>query len=142
MRSSLTAVLAVAVLSSVASAQRAVNTGSGVTSHAWEFGIDAASVTGVLEKPKSLAVSIGGQPLIGVAYFFSNAMAVEPRFSWFSQATENAVGFSQYSVDIGMLIGLSSMDPDQKPMYVRPSVMLQGGSGGQRSFTTLSGAFG
>ena len=136
------AVLAILALAPAASAQRAVNTGKGTTTNAFEFGVDVGSVTLGLEKPKSLAVSLDGQAGLRFAWFFTNAMAFEPRARWYSIAQESSVGYSTYMMDFGLLYGLGSMDPGEKPWYVRPAVAISGGSGGQRSYTTLSGAFG
>lgn len=137
------AVPALLALASAASAQRTVNTGGPQASQrAFEVGVDVASLAVGLEKPKYLNLSLGGQPLVRLAWFMSNNMAFEPRFSWFSSARENAVGFTSYTVDFGVLYGLSTMAPTDKPWYVRPGVMISGGSGGSRSYTTLSGAFG
>jgi len=137
------AIVAVSVLASTAFAQRRVNTGNAAAStRALEFGFDAASVSAGLEAPKYLDLSIAGDPMLRMAIFLSTAMAVEPRFRWFSSATQNQVGFSSYALDIGVLYGLSSMDPEEKPLYVRPSLMISGGSSGVRSYTTISGAIG
>lgn len=138
------AVLAVAVVASTASAQRRVNTSNAPAStRSWEFGFDAASITAGMDSPnKYLDLAIAGDPMLRIAMFLSPSTAIEPRFRWFSSATQNRAGFSSYALDIGVLYGLSSMDPKEKPLYLRPSVMISGGSGGTRSLTTLSGAVG
>jgi hypothetical protein len=138
------AALTLSVVASTASAQRRVNTGSAPASkRAMEFGFDAASITAGMDSPnKYLDLAIAGDPMLRMAIFLSTAVAIEPRFRWFSSATQNQVGFSSYALDIGVLYGLSSMDPNEKPLYVRPSVMISGGSSGVRSYTTLSGAIG
>ena len=65
------AVLAVLAMAPGAYAQRAVNTGAGTTTHAFEFGVDVASLTMGLEKPKYLSLSLDGQAGLRFAWFFS-----------------------------------------------------------------------
>ena len=143
MRQLRNAVLAILALAPAASAQRTVNTGGPQKSQtAFEVGVDVASLTLGLEKPKYLDLSLGGQPLVGLAWFTSNNVAIEPRVGWFSSAQENRVGFSTYNLDIGVIYGFTTLMPNDNAWYARPSVMISGGSGGARSFTTLSGAFG
>lgn len=138
------AVLAITVVASTGFAQRRVNTGnSPASTRALEFGFDAASITAGMDSPnRYLDLAIAGDPMLRLAVFLSPSTAIEPRFRWFSSATQNQVGFSSYALDIGVLYGLSSMDPNEKPLYMRPSVMISGGSSGVRSYTTISGAIG
>ncbi len=133
---------ALAFTASAAIAQRTVNTGSSQASgRAWEVGFDAASVTLGLDDPQYLAIQIS-DPFVRFAMFFSPNMAIEPRVSWYSAAQKNRTGTSFYALDVGVIYGLTSLEPSERGMYVRPSVMISGGSGGTRSLTTLSGAFG
>ena len=136
-------VLLLTVTTSAAFAQRTVRTSNAPAARerAWEVGFDAASVTLGMDAPKYLDVAIT-EPMARVAMFLSSNAAIEPRFSWFSSAQEKRVGVSSYTLDIGLLYGLSTMEPNDKPSYLRPSVMISGGSRGTTSRTTLSGAFG
>ncbi|HEX7939503.1 MAG TPA: hypothetical protein VF483_11000 [Gemmatimonadaceae bacterium] len=136
------AVLALLAIAPVASAQRAANTSGQKSETAFEMGVDVASLRLGLEAPKSMVLSLGGQPLVGLAWFTSDRVAIEPRVGWTSVAREKQTGASNYALDIGVLYGFSSMTPTNNAWYVRPSVMITGGSAGTRSFTTLSGGFG
>ena len=136
------AVLALLAIAPVASAQRAANTSGQKSETAFEMGVDVASLRLGLEAPKSMVLSLGGQPLVGLAWFTSNHVAIEPRVGWSSRAQEKQTGSSQYALDIGVMYGFSSMMPNDNAWYVRPSVMFTGGSAGTRSITTLSAGLG
>jgi len=142
MRQLRNAVLALIALAPAASAQRAASTSGQKSERAFELGVDVASLRLGLDAPKSMVLSLGGQPLVGLAWFTSNHVAIEPRVGWTSVARENQQGSSSYALDIGVLYGFSSMMPNENAWYVRPSVMLTGGSAGTRSLTTLSGGVG
>lgn len=137
------AALALISLAPTADAQRRVNTGGSqaATTRAWEIGFDAGSVELGADDPQYLQLFVMS-PMVRAAMFLSANAAVEGRLNWFSQARKKTVGFSSYDIDLGFLYGLTDLNPATRSMYVRPGIMISGGSGGVKSRTTLSGAFG
>ena len=144
-------VAALVTASGVLGAQRRVNTGTAAPRRAWEIGIDPLTVEYGTDDPSYLALVVPGtvtptghpRPLVRAALYFAPAMAIDGRIGWATTVGENIVGRSAYAVDLGLMLGLTDLDPQTRAMYVRPGVMVSGSSlPGARSFTTLTGAFG
>jgi hypothetical protein len=131
-------------LPSIADAQRRVNTGGSQQAagqRAWEIGFDAATIELGADDPQYLQLFVMS-PTVRGAMFLSANSAIEGRLRWFSQARDRTPGFTSYDIDIGFLYGLTDLNPGTRAMYVRPGLMVSGASGGAKSRTTLSGAFG
>jgi len=110
--------LALAVTAPAASAQRAVNTGGGMMSSMWEWGVDFIGLS-VGGDPSSTSLGFGSGS-VRAGRFVRENLSFEPvlGFNWFS--TDN---FSSNNLDIelGVLWHLST-DRTMQQIYIRPAL--------------------
>jgi len=140
--------LAVAVLASTASAQRAVRTSSSASTAQggyWEFGGDMGIMIG-LDDPKSLSIqipvsAISSSPAVRAGYYVSDVLSIEPGFSFLSSATKGQTAFSVWTLSLAALYHLSP-DRNVNRLFVHPFLSFTGGSGGRDTQTGLGAGIG
>lgn len=100
----------------------------------WELGTDIRLSLG-LDDPRSFVIAIPAGNL-RAGYYFTNQVSFEPSLTWISVAQENQEGASAYVVGLSVLY---HTDPNRarRQVYMRPALLISGGSGGIRSRTGL-----
>jgi len=112
------AVLALAMGSSAAFAQRSVNTGAGAGGGGfWEFGVDFVALSFGMDNPSTTTFGLGSGS-VRAGKFLNDVWSVEPRVGFNSFSTS---GFSSsgLSVEVGVLYHLQS-DHTMPAWYARP----------------------
>lgn len=142
------AAVAVAVMTSTASAQRTVRTSSNAAAAQggyWELGSDMGIMIG-LDDPKSLSIqvpvgSFSAFPAVRAGYYVSDVLSLEPGLSFASFTAKNQTAFSLWTLAFGINYHLSP-DRNASRLYVHPFLSFTGGSGGRDTQTGLGAGIG
>ena len=99
-----------------------------------------AGITIGMDTPKSIMLQIP-VGMVRAGYFVSDVLSLEPGLSFFSVGQKGATGFSSYTLQLGALYHLTP-DRTKQQMFVHPMLAFSGGSGNQRTITSLGAGVG
>src|SRR4051812_39759471 len=129
-----TAVLALLVVAASSAAAQRQGTRARGDGGFWELGTDAGIGIG-LDDPKSLSLDI---PLgsVRAGYYLSDVLSFEPSLAFHSFAAKGLTGSSFWALGLGLVYNMTA-ERNKKQLFAHPVLGFIGGSGGQRTVTSL-----